>query len=241
MRNKPRIGTTASLLILLCISIAIAILVCQNRQTKGSVKLSEREPARDGSLNVTRNSEAKRIHRFRSAVSTMNKIQKNRVNGEVPEEDEATPLDDYTDDEIEEIRELYQKTDKIFFEKAPETLEKMMESQKKDVDWTHDIEKIAQSDDMQKYMQENNTSLDEVNCKERLCKIVFSHGQLDNYKGFMNSRMDEGPWMTDSAGSIGSYKIDDSGNIKSFIYFTKKDDSEIFLDIRREMVKGLKS
>ncbi|MDJ0762812.1 MAG: hypothetical protein QNJ97_07455 [Myxococcota bacterium] len=182
-----------------------------------------------------------KLGQLKMAIEKNNRLKGEKANDEEMDEKSWSPLDDYTDEEIEEIKDLHSKTNKIFFEKAPETLEHMMQKQKVNTEWTEDIENIALSDDMQRYMADNSTTLKRVDCRERICKIVFSHDKIDKYESFMKSNMDEGPWMTGSSGSIGSYKIDETGAVESFIYFTQSDDPEFFLDVRREMVNSLES
>ena len=47
--------------------------------------------------------------------------------------------------------------------------------------------------------------------------------------------MDNGPWIGGAGDALGGYEIDEQDKIESFIYFTKKRDTETFLTMRMEM------
>jgi len=137
------------------------------------------------------------------------------------------------------IKELHQKTGPYYADMAPEVLEKMLQREKPDVEWTSSVTKEAQK--VLEYEESQGTTLYKTDCRETLCKIQFDHENLDRHKSFMDGRMDLGPWMAGAGNALGSYKKQDGDKLRSFIYFTKPDDKETFLDMRREMAAILDS
>ena len=151
----------------------------------------------------------------------------------------SRPEPERTDANELSMKKLHQKTGPYYADMAPEVLEKMLQREKPNIEWTSSVTKEAQK--VLAYEESQGTTLYKTDCRETLCKIQFDHENLDRHKSFMDGRMDLGPWMAGAGTAFGSYKEQDGDKLRSFIYFTKPDDKETFLAMRREMATILDS
>jgi hypothetical protein len=156
---------------------------------------------------------------------------------EEPEIDELQDFLDasgYTLEEWREVSRIMQESGPYFGDMGAETLESMLQSQESDPNWTSSIEKEASK--TMEYEEALGTDLVAVDCRETLCRLDFHHKDGAAYRRYYGGKMDRGSWISGASNSFGSINALEDGSVDSILYFTKKDQGETFLKMRKNII-----
>ena len=128
-----------------------------------------------------------------------------------------------------------EESDRYFWDKAESTLAEMLESQETDSLWASRVkDEVLRSFDSEAV---EDTSLDSIDCRQTLCKISFIHKDKNAYDHSLEI-IQESDWMTtNSSNAYGNKEIREDGTVASHVYFTKKDNGDAFLEIRKRIVE----
>jgi len=144
----------------------------------------------------------------------------------------------FTWEECRDISQILKESQPYYWDMAAVTLEKMHHEQTPDLEWTDTIE-----DEARKSMEledASGTELQEVDCRQSLCRIGYSHKDRDAFDRYYNGPMDEGSWISGASNSFGGTEILEDGTVESFLYFTKKDHGETFIELRKNIIDEVK-
>ncbi len=244
MKKRSILGIRYSLWAMVIVSVSLSFLLFKYLRTRtdGEKKTQSVIAEAVNSQDVRKKAVARKdgSEDFSRVLKTIREMKK-RVDSEHILESEADegvrPYVPLTEEEARALKALHEKTGPYYWELAPQILEDIIRDESRDAVWQTDVETAAEK--LFSEIAPKGTTLGKVNCRSTLCKIHFSHDDETAYKTFMDSRMEKGPWIGGAGDALGGYERGDNGELESFVYFSKKNDSDTFLSMRMEMASRI--
>lgn len=228
-------------LVILSVIFAASLLYLFLRDTKentGKITL-------DGSERVIdhTNHQFNTENRFKLERNRLKKyLKKEKIRPLLTERDkqlnEFLETSGFTWEEWREISQILKESQPYYWDMAAVTLEKMHHAQAPDLEWTDSIEDEARK--TMELEEAAGTELEEVDCRQSLCRIGYFHKDGDAFDRYYNGPMDEGSWISGASNSFGGTEILEDGTVESFLYFTKKDQGETFIELRKKIIDEMR-
>ena len=227
------IGIIASVSVLLFL---VRLDIKKSQQNQSEPKI---EKATLASNSEAKKTEAKSPEEKKKLLAMLRNLA--RQNQTIDEASPSNSVNDFIGDNpafqmTEEEKNLaiaqQEALSKIYWDKAPNELEEMLNEEEPDIAWEGEVRAAAENLLSSKY---EGSHLYDVNCGSTLCKMVIDHDDPSMYSRFAETNFaEEPPWATNKMGGITELPNGKTGN---YFYFAKNGYNDRFLDLDRRLLK----
>jgi hypothetical protein len=137
----------------------------------------------------------------------------------------------------EAFADAYEISEPHFMDMGPSVLEEMFQTQLPDNFWTKEIQTM--SDGLWTDAAFDGTILENVDCRETLCKMEFYHNNKEAHDTFLMQGINIGPWNTSAGETMGGQTAHDDGSVTTNVIFSRTGDFETFKEMRTLLAQKL--
>ena len=226
-------STTASIFLIVVTFVAIAIGVHASLKNEKTTKDIHSTPHSEATKLTKRDVESSKRNeqkvRLESFKRTIRNIEKTINEEPMNDASETTPMSQA--DEKSRIRELFKKTDPVFFEMAPIILAEMLKDEPADRDWGLEVEQKL--NEALEDPRVADSIVTEVDCRNTLCKATVMLTAEDKLDAFTDTWMKSGPKL-ENLFQHHDEMLD--GQVRTSVYFSKEGTPDPFLKMRELML-----
>ncbi len=202
-----------------------------------AVKNENKFKEKDSLKSTRENTRYDVAQRFGAAISAMKSNLDIETSKIEPGTEDDLHLEDLTGEELSELKKqaaIMEKISPIFMASGPKILSEMLEEEIRDSNsnsiYRRTLEQMLKDENFA------GTNLEEIDCRETLCKTTMKHENEKSSKVFKELGAIVGPWSGQSFGKT-EPSDDDSGQFETTVFFSKvRNDGEPFKKMNERML-----
>ena len=148
-----------------------------------------------------------------------------------------SPTEAEIEQELDRFEKIIASTNDYIYDKASIGFEAIMDKEKHNQKWEKEV-----NDYLENKMKEEAisiASIQDVDCTERICRMVFTHENPEDRDSFIDNYAPSIGIGSNGAQVFYERASDNNRNLETNIYITKKWDPLIFMDIREAIYNEL--